>query len=145
MHVARADNESHPLLLEPVRHRRVALHAVGELVERERRGGFRLRRRAPAPARRARFDATAATGSPASISACRFVPSPLTSTLIIDDPADHEVVPRLRDDRAVADTEVEDAPQLVLLDVAREPIEAPAAAPKRPSRARRGGPPGPHG
>ena len=70
------------------------------------------------------FDATAATGSPASSSAWRFVPSPDASTPIIAalDPADHEVVARILDDRAVADPEVEDASQLVLLHMVSEPV-----------------------
>src|SRR5918996_5648882 len=89
------------------------------------------------------FDATA------SISACRFVPSPDTSTPIIGapteceafrgegsrpyDPPDHELaVPRLCDHRAEADAEVEDAAQLVLVDVAREPVEDGRALPGIP-------------
>ena len=85
-----------------------------------------------------RFDATATMGSPASISAWRFVPSPLTSTPITRptiptpstarlEPADHEVaggdVP-LPDDGAVPDPDVEHATELVLGDpVLREPRE----------------------
>src|SRR5262245_53000115 len=49
------------------------------------------------------------------------------------DPSDHELArPRLGDDRAPADPEVEHAPQLVLGDVAREPREHGRALPGAP-------------
>src|SRR5829696_381949 len=76
------------------------------------------------------FEATATIGRPASISAWRFVPSPDTSTPIKgegsrpQDPPDHQLaVLRLGDDGAEADAEVEDAAQLVLVDLAAEPLE----------------------
>ena len=82
VHVAGEHDELDALLLEPVRHRRVARGAVG--VSRRARTHGRI---AASGARRSagasrRFDATATTGRPASSSACRFVPSPLTSTPI---------------------------------------------------------------
>ena len=81
-------------------------------------------RLARARGRRGLFEATATTGSSASISAWRFVPSPETRTPITPiDPPDDQVAARLRDDGAEADPEVEDAAQLVLLDVTREPVE----------------------
>src|SRR3954452_3772532 len=86
----------------------------------------------------ATFDATAATGMPASIRACRLVPVPLTRTptlseslptdaLALDDLAYREIAcPDVggRHDRAVTDPDVEDAPELVLRHaLLREPAE----------------------
>ena len=108
---------------------------------RGRRGSRARTSRSRCPAARARssaqapgrFDATATIGSPASISACRFVPSPETRTPIIRDPSDHQSRPaRLGDDGAEADAEVEDAAQLVLVDVPREPVEDRRPLPRVP-------------
>ena len=76
----------------------------------------------------------AAIGRPASISACRFVPLPLTSTPITRLRPITSSSPgcRLGDDRAEADPEVEDAPQLVLVDVPREPVEDRRPLPRVP-------------
>ena len=107
---------------------------------RLKRRGRDRRPRARAAARRRPCGSTRprATGSPASISACRFVPLPQTSTPIIAiRPITSSPGRGSRDDRAPADAEVEDAAQLVLVDVPREPRRTPAAAPRRPSRARR--------
>ena len=83
VHVAGADDEVDAVLREPVGHRRVALLAARVVVELEDRGrdsrGLGPLERA---ARRRLFDATAAIGSPSSISAWRFVPSPETRTPI---------------------------------------------------------------
>src|SRR5262245_6411038 len=75
-----------------------------------------------------RLELTPAIGSPSSISACRFVPSPETRTPITrsagsHDPPDHELVAGILEHGAKADAEVEHAPQLLLLDVAAEPLE----------------------
>ena len=82
LHVAGADHQLDALALEPVGHRAVARVAVRRALELEGRrrdvlASARTSARAPAT-----FDATATTGSPASRSACRFVPSPDTSTPI---------------------------------------------------------------
>ena len=79
VHVARADDELDTVPLEPRGHRGVARVPVGVAVERKRRAGHTgalppgARRCAPGL-----LDATAATATPASSSACRFEPSPLT-------------------------------------------------------------------
>ena len=126
VHVAGADDEPTPCSCEPVRHRRVALLAVGELVEREtprpapRPRSARSSARAPG-----RFDATARDRQPGVEQRLQ------VRALAADEHADHAATirpitrssPGLRDDGAVADPEVEDAPQLLLLDVAREPVE----------------------
>src|SRR4051812_28623144 len=94
----------------------------------------------------ATFDATAAIGMPASIRACRLVPVPLTRTptlseslpsdaLALDDLAYCEIAcPDVGGphDRAVADPDVEDAPELVLGHaLLREPSEDVRALPRR--------------
>ncbi len=107
---------------------------------------------ARASARRpARFDATATIGRPASMSAWRFVPSPLTSTPIMrrstgrrSSPASMRPITRSPGatsagghDGAVADAEVENPPQLVLADaVLGEPAEHRRALPGRRDRHR---------
>ena len=124
VHVAGADDQLDASAPEPVRHRRVALLAVGVVVEVERaRGERRPRRPARAPGARP-IEATAPTGSRASRSAWRFEPSPLTRTPITRPRSpDHERRLAGGDDGAVADAEVEDAAELLLLDVLGEPPE----------------------
>ena len=107
VHVARADDETDAVRLEPVGHRLVARVAIGD----SRSSGNARGRRSPTASARSRagapatFEATAAIGMPASIRACRFVPLPLTRTPTSRRPrprprrrrrprrlADHEVV-----------------------------------------------------
>ena len=71
-----------------------------------------------------RFDATATTGSP------RVEQRLEVRAVAADEDADHAIVPMTSspgsasgDDRAEADAEIEDAAQLILVDVAREPLE----------------------
>ena len=83
VHVAGADDEAHALLLEPVRHRRVALLAVGVVGQLEGgRGNARRARALERPRARRGSRRRRTTGNPASSSACRFEPSPLTRTPI---------------------------------------------------------------
>ena len=124
VHVAGEDDELDAVLLEPGRHRHVRA-SRSSCAARSNDGGREIGgARARSSARASfRFEATARIGRPASISACRFVPSP------DDEHADHSIRPitraarRIRDDRAVADAEVEDTAQLVLPDVPCEPVE----------------------
>ena len=97
--------------------RRRAPPGPGSRRARRRRSRSRPPRARSARARPSRLLATAAIGRPASISACRFVPSPLTSTPIT--PASLSRFRRrvsLGHDRAHPDPEVEDAVLLLLLD-----------------------------
>ena len=138
VHVAGEDDELDALRLRASRPCATSRSArSGSRRARRPRSGRRVRARR-ARARPRRFDATATTGSPASSSAWRFVP------VAADEDADHAIRPitsspgsALRHDGAAADAEVEDAAQLVLLDVARRASGRPAAAPTRPSRSRR--------
>ena len=145
VHVAGEHDELDAVLLEPGRHHEVALLAARRGSRaRTSRSGSRPRARGRARSASLRFDATAAIGRPASISACRFVPLPETRTPIIAIAPDHGLAGRrLGDDGAPADPEVEDAAQLVLGDVAREPVEHGRPLPGVPvdlgARARRGG------
>ena len=83
VHVAGEHGELDAALQEPARERLVALLAGRVGVGRRRpRSRCRPPRRAPSARTPARFDATATIGRPASMSAWRFVPSPLTSTPI---------------------------------------------------------------
>src|SRR3954452_5244924 len=82
-----------------------------------------------------RLEATAVTGSPLSRIACRFEPLPEARTPIIDssNPADGRLAGgRLRDHGAEPDAEVEHAPELLLVDVAREPVEDGRPRPRVP-------------
>ena len=136
VHVAGADDELDAALLEPVGHRAVALLAARVVVEREGRGRDPGVSRALERGRPGRFDATAAIGRPASMSAWRFVPSPETRTPITRSPDLARVGVLGRHDGAEADPEVEDAPQLLLVDVAREPGEHGRPLPGVPVDAR---------
>ena len=83
VHVPRADDELDALRLEPVGHRGVTRLAIGVVGRARNSPPARARTAARASARASGvLDATATTGSPASSSACRFVPSPLTRTPI---------------------------------------------------------------
>ena len=102
---------------EPVGHRRVSLLAALVVVELEDAAlgipaaSARSSARAPAV-----FEATAAIGSPSSISACRFVPSPRDEDADHVDAPDHEPGARVRgrNDGAHPDPDVEDAALLLL-------------------------------
>ena len=126
VHVAGEHGDLRSLLAQPEPKGAVPLLAIFVLVERETRPSPprppRLARAPPplACSRRRRPPA-----GRASSSAWRFVPSPDASTPIIGPPTlpITRSSPGSGDDRAVADPEVEDPPQLLLVHVAGEPVE----------------------
>src|SRR5215207_8715503 len=79
------------------------------------------------------FEATQAIGRPASISACRYVPSPLTRTPITRARSVRSQAPR-RDPRRrrSSNPEIEDPPELLFVDVPRQPVEDGRARPGVP-------------
>ena len=134
MHVAGADDELDAVRLEPLRERDVALLAA------------RVVRRAAKTAV-AMFAASARSSArtPALVRGDRGDRQPRVEQrlevrpLAADEHADHAIRPitrspgsASRDDSAAADAEVEDAAQLVLLDVAGEPVEDRRPLPRVP-------------